>query len=86
MVHPCSRGHSINTLCRKFFRSIGADTSASVNDSHMLQAHLIIPTVAKIDATSYLTTTVSILLVSVDNSQMHIYNSLKNQRNNRVST
>ena len=45
----------------------------------------IILTVAKIDATPNLTTTVSILLVSVDNSNMHIYNSLKTQRNNRVT-
>ena len=40
-------------------------------------------TVAIFVATSYLTTAVSILLVSVDNSQMNIYNSLKTQRNNQ---
>ena len=42
-------------------------------------------TVAKIVATPYLTTTVSILLVSVDNSHMHIYNSLITQRNNWIT-
>jgi len=42
-------------------------------------------TVAKIAATSNPPTTASILLVSVDNSQMHISNSLKTQRNNRVT-
>jgi len=36
-------------------------------------------------ATPYLTTTVSIPLVSVDNSPMHISNSLKTQRNNWVT-
>jgi hypothetical protein len=42
-------------------------------------------TVAKIDVTPNLTTAVSILLVSVDNSQMYIYSSLKTQRNNRIT-
>ena len=36
-------------------------------------------------ATPYRTTAVSILLVSVDNSHMHIYNSLKTQRNSRIT-
>jgi hypothetical protein len=50
---------------------------------HLLR--LLGTTVAKIAATSTLATAVSILLVSVDNSPMHISNSLKTQRNNRVT-
>ena len=46
---------------------------------------LIILTVANIDATPYRTPSVSIQLVCVDNPQMHRYNSLKTQRNNRIT-
>ncbi len=42
-------------------------------------------TVANIVATPYRTTTVSIHLVSVDNSQMHICSVLKTQRNTWVT-
>ena len=42
-------------------------------------------TVARIDATPNRTTAVSIPLVYVDNSPMHISISLKTQRNNRVT-
>jgi len=43
-------------------------------------------TAAKIAATPYPTTAVSIPLVSVDNSHMHIANSLKTQRKNLVTS
>jgi len=42
-------------------------------------------TVARIDATRNHTPAVSILLVSMDNSHMNISNSLKTQRNNRLT-
>ncbi len=55
--------------------------------AYMINAESLITfsTVAKIVATPYLTTAVSILLVSVDNSHMNIYNSLKTQRNSRIT-
>ena len=40
---------------------------------------------SKLTPLIYLTTAVSILLVSVDNSQMNISISLKTQRNNRIT-
>ena len=42
-------------------------------------------TVAIFDATPYRTTSVSIPLVSVDNSQIHISNALKTQRNSWIN-
>ncbi len=58
------------------------------NRDNIIYISLRIPafsTVAKIDATPYRTTAVSIHLVSADNPHMHISNSLKTQRNNRAT-
>ncbi len=76
-------------LALRFNENAGVSRQAQVTVQHdeIIQQAIdsLKITVAKIDATPYLTTAVSILLVSVDTSQTQISNSFITQLNNWVT-